>query len=157
MKKKEGEIIPVAANRKALYDYRVLETYEAGLSLFGPEVKSLRQKAVRLQGSFVLAENGEAFIHNLHISPYAFNHVTSPEPERVRKLLLKRSEIKRLSSEVSLKGRAIIPLEIFFKHGWAKVTLALAEGKKSPDKREDIKKKDVARQLRREFKGKFRG
>jgi SsrA-binding protein len=148
-KEKAGGDISVATNRKALHDYHVQETYEAGLVLDGPEVKSLRLRQARLEGSFVRIENDEAFLYNMHISPYSYTHHYSGDPLRTRKLLLKPSEIRRLETDSRIKGNALIPLEIYFRRGWAKIKLAVARGKKAPDKRESIKRRDLNRELER--------
>ena len=153
-KETKGDII-VATNRKALHEFHVEQTYEAGLSLEGPEVKSLRLRQARIEGSFVRVENGEALLYNMHISPYAFNHVSPLDPMRTRKLLLKAGELRRLESEFRLKGNALIPLEIYFKHGWAKIKLAVARGKKAPDKREAVKRRESDREMERDYKSKF--
>lgn len=151
----EGKLI-VATNRKARFHYEILEEYEAGLALKGPEVKSLRNGKISLEGAFALVENDEVFLHNLHISPYAMNTVEEISPTRTRKLLMRRKEILRLTGRHQVKGLSLIPLEIYFKHGWAKVRLALAKGKRGPDKRESIRKKDAAREMERSFKNKFK-
>ncbi|HOX23903.1 MAG TPA: SsrA-binding protein SmpB [Elusimicrobiales bacterium] len=157
-KTEKQEIVHVASNRKALHDYHITDTYEAGLCLTGPEVKSLRERQVSMEQSFARLNGGEAFILNLNIKPYRFDHVTTTlEPARTRKLLLKASELKKLIGRVAIKGNSLIPLEIYFKRGWAKVKLGLAEGKKAADKRDSIKKKDLEREVRREFKSSFRG
>ena len=156
MAKSSSDIIPVSVNRKALFNYHIIETFEAGLSLLGPEVKSLRLRQASLDGSFAIIEKNEVLLHNLHITPYAFNHVQELNPLRTRKLLLKRNEIKRLTGQTSIKGHALVPLEIYFRNGWAKIKLALAKGKKFYDKRENIRKKDMARELKRDFKVKYK-
>ena len=157
MKKQKSADGTVATNRKALYEYHIIETFEAGLVLKGAEVKSLREKNTSLDAAFARAENGEIYLHNLHINPYIYSTVDTPNPLRTRKLLLKKTEIKRLTGKTQIRGYALIPLEIYFKDGWAKVKLALAQGKKAPDKREAIKKRETDREARREFKDKYRG
>ncbi|OGR40892.1 MAG: SsrA-binding protein [Elusimicrobia bacterium GWA2_61_42] len=154
---KKAEIEPVATNRKARHDYAILETYEAGLSLEGPEVKSLRLKQATLTSAFARAEKDGLYLYGLHIAPYAFNTVTELDPLRTRKLLLRRQEIKRLSGSLATKGTALVALEVYFKNGWAKVLLGLAKGKKMADKHESIKQRDLDREIRRDFKGKFKG
>lgn len=147
-----------ATNRRALAKYEILETLEAGLVLTGPEVKSLRGGGANLQDGFARIEGQEAFLWNVHISPYSQGslHVTQ-EPLRTRKLLLHHKEILRWLGKTTTKGLTIIPLEIYFnKRGKAKVTLALAKGKRGPDRREDIKKRTVEREMRREFAGKYK-
>lgn len=153
MVKKGGlpEKVVVATNRKAHYRFEILETFEAGMALLGPEVKSLRSGKAHLEGSFARLENGEPFLYNFHIPPYAFSRIDPPDPHRTRKLLLKGGEIKRLIGLTQSKGATLVPLEIYFRRGWAKVLLGLAKGKKGPDRREEIKKRDQARELRRDF------
>lgn len=153
---KEEKPRPQATNRHALSKYEILETLEAGLILTGPEVKSLRAGRVNLQEGFVRMDGGRAELWNVHISPYAQGslHVVQ-EPLRTRKLLLNHSEIKKWSGKTVLKGLTIVPLEIYFnKRGYAKVRIALARGKKGPDRREDLKRRTVEREARRDFGGK---
>lgn len=143
------------SNRKARHDYHVLETYEAGIALQGPEVKSLRAGKASLQDSFARIEKGEIFLYHMHINPYTYTHHTEMSPTRTRKLLLHAQEIKKLSGRVQEKGYTLVPLEVFFnKNGIAKVSLALAKGKLAPDRREDLKKRDLERETRRDFRGK---
>lgn len=154
---KNAETIPVATNRRARHNFHIIETVEAGLSLSGPEVKSLRLKQASLDQSFARVEKGEVFLYGLHIAPYAFNTTAPVDALRTRKLLLKTKEIRRLIGQSAVKGIALIPLEIYFKRGWAKVLLALARGKQGPDKREDIKKRETEREIRRDFTEKYKG
>jgi len=151
----EGKLI-VATYRKALHHYEIFEEMEAGLCLKGPEVKSLRDGKVSMDGSFARVEGTEVFLHNLHIPPYKNNTVEDIPPTRTRKLLLHTKEIAKLLNKQQVKGLSLIPLEIYFKRGWAKVRLALAKGKRGPDKRESIKKKEASREMEREFKGRFK-
>ena len=152
-KKNEGGIKIIARNRKAHYRFAIIETLEAGLVLSGHEVKSLRDGQITLDESLVREEKGELFLFNAYIPPYS--HLTNVEynPTRNRKLLLHRKEIKRLSSQVQVKGMTMVPLEIYFKNGIAKVLIALAKGKNTEDKRETIKKresdKEIARNVQR--------
>jgi SsrA-binding protein len=139
----------VARNRKARREYQILETFEAGLVLKGPEVKSLRDSKVSFQDSFARIEKGEVWIHNLHISPYEQANRWNVDPVRPRKLLMTRGEIRKLVGKVEEKGLTLIPLEIYFRRGYAKVTLALARGKKLYDKREKMKKRTQDREARR--------
>jgi len=157
MKKKHPELETVATNRKARHDYEILETLEAGLVLEGPEVKSLRMKQAQIAQSFARAEKDGLYLYGMHIPPYAFNTMKELDPVRTRKLLLNKKEIKKLTNSIATKGTAIVPLEVYFKNGWAKVLLALARGKKAPDKHEAKKKKELDRELRRDFKEKFKG
>ncbi|MEK7743836.1 MAG: SsrA-binding protein SmpB [Elusimicrobiota bacterium] len=144
----------VATNHKR-GQYEVFEVLEAGLSLKGPEVKSLRAGKAVLEGSFARVEGEEAFLHNMHIAPYAQNTTEEIAPLRTRKLLLRRRELHRLIGRQT-KGLTLIPLELYFKNGWAKISLALAKGKRGPDKRKDLRDKDLSREMQRSFKGKFK-
>ncbi len=155
MTKKEG-ILVVCSNRKAYHDYFILETFEAGLALLGPEVKSVRQKEVSLEGAFVKAENGQAEILNMYVKPYKFNSLSEPDPTRPRRLLLNKREIRKLQAAAEIKGQTLVPLEIYFKRGWAKVKVALAKGKHLYDKRESLKKKDLNREMEKGFKNSIR-
>lgn len=152
MPKEKGEKI-VAVNRKARFEYHVEETYEAGLSLVGSEVKSLRAGNVSLQDAFARSEGNEIWLYNMHVNPWDKGSHFQPEPKRKRKLLLKSAEIRRLIGKVSEKGYSLVPLRVYFKGGWAKVELALGKGKKLYDKREAIKEKEAKRELERAFKG----
>jgi len=154
---KKDKIETVATNRKARHDYFITDTYEAGLALEGPEVKSLRLKQATLTSAFARAEKDGLYLYGLHITPYAFNTQKEMDPVRTRKLLLRAPEIRKLSSALATKGMSLVALEIYFKNGWAKVLLGLAKGKKSADKHESIKKRDIDREMRREFKDKFKG
>lgn len=144
---------PIATNRKARHDYEVLEKLEAGLVLRGTEVKSLRQGRANLNDSFGVIERGEAFLCNAHVSPYEFGNRENPDPVRKRKLLLHRREIAYLEGQVARKGLTIIPLRLYFINGRAKIELALARGKKAPDKRETLKRRVAEREIRRAIKG----
>jgi SsrA-binding protein len=135
----------VTENRKARHDYEILETFEAGLMLTGSEVKSLRAGRANLKDSYARIERGEAFLLNAHISPYAAASHFGHEPERNRKLLLHRSEIDKLNGRIQERGLTVIPLKIYFKNGRAKVLIGVGRGKKSYDKRESIKKREMER------------
>jgi SsrA-binding protein len=139
----------VCQNRKAFHDYEIVETVEAGLVLVGTEVKSLRDGRANLKDSYARIKRSEAFLYGLHISPYTHAYYDNHDPERVRKLLLHRQEIKRLLGKTQEKGFALIPLKIYFKEGKAKVEIALARGKKAYDKRESLKRKEETRELDR--------
>jgi len=139
----------VARNRKARHEYEILETFEAGMVLRGPEVKSLREGKASFQDAFARVEGGEVWLHSLHISPYEQANRFNEDPLRVRKLLLNRHEIRRLIGKVEEKGLTLIPLEIYFKRGNAKVELGLARGKKLHDKRDALKNKQLDREARR--------
>ena len=155
MTKKEGLLV-VCTNRKAYHDYFVLETFEAGLSLLGAEVKSIRQKEVSLEGAFVHIENGQAEILNMYVKPYKFNSLSELDPTRPRRLLLNKRELRKLHAGAEIKGQTLVPLEIYFKRGWAKIKLALAKGKHNYDKREALKKKDLHREMEQGFKNSIR-
>ncbi len=142
----------VATNRKAYHDYHVGETYEAGIALTGTEIKSVRQGMVSLRDSFARVENGEVFLYNMNVSAYEAGNRFNHEPRRTRKLLLHKSEIRKLATKTQEKGFTLIPLKVYLKGGRAKVELALAKGKRLYDKREDIKKRDVMRQVDRVIK-----
>jgi len=139
----------IASNRKARHDYTILDTYEAGIALFGTEVKSLRAGRASLVDAFGQEKEGELFLHGLHIPEYDRGTWTNHEPRRNRKLLLKRAELDRLLSKVREGGLTLVPLSMYFSDGWAKVELALARGKKSYDKRQDLAKRDADREITR--------
>jgi len=139
----------VCHNRKAFHDYFIEKSLEAGLVLWGSEVKSLREGRAHLNEAFVEIKNGEAYLVGVHIGPYGNASHFQHDTLRKRKLLLNRREISKLEREISIKGQTVVPLKIYFKGPLAKVEIALAKGKKNYDKREDIKKKDVERDLRR--------
>lgn len=141
-------ILLIHENKKARFDYEIIETFEAGLMLTGSEVKSLRDKNVQLKDSYVAFRGHEAFLQNAHISVYTASSYNNHAPERLRKLLLNRSELEHISDSLKERGYACIPLKIYFKKGRAKVEIALAKGKKTHDKREAIKKRDAADELR---------
>ncbi len=152
MAQNKDSILVVCSNRKAYHDYFVEDTYEAGLELLGAEVKSIRQKELSLEGSFVRVENGQAKIYNMHVKPYKFNSVIEVEPTRPRRLLLNKRELRKLQSKAEVKGYALVPLEVYFKKGWAKVKVAVAKGKHTFDKRESLKRKDLNREMEKQFK-----
>jgi SsrA-binding protein len=140
----------VAQNRKARHDYEVLETYEAGLQLKGSEVKSLRAGQVQLRDSFARVDDGEAWLHGVHIAPYAFaSGFGAVDPDRARKLLMHRREIDELKSRTEQQPLTLIPLAIYFKEGRAKVELALARGRRRYDKRHAIAQRDADREAER--------
>jgi SsrA-binding protein len=140
----------VCQNRKARYDYFILDEYEAGMVLLGTEVKSLRLGRASLKESYAKIRNGEVFLDNMHIATYPFAAHGNHAPLRSRKLLLHKDEIKRLTGKVQEKGQTLIPLKVYFKAGKAKVTLALAKGKRKYDKREAIRKREERREVERE-------
>lgn len=143
----------ITDNRQARYRYSILETYEAGIELQGTEVKSIRQGRVNLRDGYALIRNDQAWLHNVHISPYNaasqyFNH----DPRRTRRLLLHRNEIRKLIGKVEQKGLALIPLKLYLKRGWVKVSIGLGKGKKLHDKRESLKRKQQDREISRVLK-----
>ena len=146
-----GEKI-VATNRKARYDYHIIETIEAGLVLMGTEVKSLRDGKVNIKESYALIENSEMFMVGVHISPYSHGTTHVHEPDRKRKLLLHKGEILKLKRTIEQKGLTVIPLKIYFKEGKAKVLLGTARGKAKYDKRRDIAERDAKREIARSVK-----
>lgn len=139
----------IVTNRQARRDYFIEESFEAGIELKGSEIKSIRQRGANLKDGFARIEKGEVRLYNLHISPYEFARRDEVEPKRVRKLLLKKSQIKYLHVKISEKGLTLIPLRLYMKRGYAKVEIALAKGKKFYDKREDIKRKEAKRDIDR--------
>jgi len=148
--KAKGGPKPVATNRRVRHDYEVLETFEAGISLLGPEVKSLRDGRANLRESYGVIRRGEAFLQKLHISPYEPATRANPEdPTRERKLLLHRAEIDKLAGRVEERGLTLVPLSIYFKEGRAKVELALARGKHTYDKRAALRKREDDEAARR--------
>ncbi len=146
----------IATNRKARYEYQFLDTYEAGLVLQGSEIKSIRAGRVSLQEGFVLFEDGEAWLVNVHIAPYDPAHDQNHEPRRRRKLLLHRREIQRLQAGTQEKGFTVVPVRLYLKEGRAKLEIALARGKKQYDKRQTIAKRDSKRQIERALKERYR-
>ena len=151
-KAKTDGIKLIANNKKARHDYFVEDSFEAGIVLHGTEVKSLRQGHCSIKESFVDIDNGEVFIHQMHISPYEKGNIFNKDPLRVRKLLLHKSEINKLIGKTKEKGMAIVPLKVYFSKSLVKVEIGLAKGKKLYDKRDDIAKKDQKREAEREFK-----
>lgn len=139
----------VASNRRALHDYEILEKVEAGLVLLGPEVKSLREGRANLSDSYAVLRRGEAYLVNAHVSPYAQASRENPDPRRERKLLLNRSEIRRLAGKVAERGLTLVPLSLYFKNGRAKVELGLARGKRVYDKRQTLKRREQEREIER--------
>ena len=142
----------VANNKKAYHDYFIDEKYEAGIVLHGTEVKSLRLGKCSVKESFIRVENGEVFVYGMHISPYEKGNIFNKDPLRVKKLLLHKMEINKLTGKVAEKGCTLVPLQVYFKDGKAKMEIGLARGKKLFDKRQDIAKKDERRANEREFK-----
>ncbi|WP_289142608.1 SsrA-binding protein SmpB [uncultured Brevibacillus sp.] len=149
MSKDKAGTKTVAQNRKARHDYHIEQVFEAGIALTGTEIKSVRAARVQLKDSFASVQDGELLLHKVHISPYEQGNRFNHEPERTRKLLMGRLEILKLGGLIRERGYSLVPLSIYLKGGWAKVELALVKGKKNYDKREDLKKKDAAREVER--------
>lgn len=147
----------VANNKKAYHDYFIEEKYEAGLVLHGTEVKSLRLGKCSVKEAFIRIENGEVFIYGMHISPYEKGNIFNKDPLRVKKLLLHKQQIRKLTGNSSEKGYTIVPLQVYFRDGKAKIEIGLAKGKKLYDKRQDIAKKDQKREAEKELKVRLRG
>lgn len=139
----------IARNRKALHDYHIIDTWEAGIVLAGPEVKSVRAGKVSLTEAYARIDGNEAFLHGLHISPYDPASRWNEEPTRTRKLLLHRKEIRRLIGATQQEGFTLVPLEIYLKDGYVKIALGLGRGKKTHDKREAAKRRDADREIQR--------
>lgn len=142
----------IANNKKAYHDYFIEEKYEAGVVLHGTEVKSMRMGKCSIKEAFIRIENGEIFAYGMHVSPYEKGNIFNREPLRVKKLLMHRSEINKLTGKIAEKGYTLVPLQVYFKNGLAKVEIGLAKGKKLYDKRQDIAKKDQRREAEKEFK-----
>jgi|SRR5699024_3100950 len=152
MVKQKQHSRPLAQNRKASHDYYILDTVEAGVSLTGTEIKSVRAARINLKDGFAQIRNDEAWLMNVHISPYDQGNQFNHDPLRNRKLLLHKKEIKRLEQETSKKGVTLVPLKVYLKHGFAKVLLGIAQGKRDYDKRESIKRRDQEREIQRTLK-----
>ncbi|MDY4788573.1 MAG: SsrA-binding protein SmpB [Bacilli bacterium] len=145
----------IAVNRKASYEYFLLETYEAGLVLFGSEIKSIRRNSCNIKEAYVNIRNNEAYIINMHISEYKEANIFNHDPYRTRKLLLHKKEIIKLGSKIKEEGITLIPTKLYLKDGKAKLEFALAKGKKLYDKRDDAKQKSMAKEARKYAKEKF--
>ena len=142
----------VANNKKAYHDYFIDDKFEAGIELFGTEVKSIRMGKCSIKEAFIHIENGEVILYGMHISPYEKGNIFNKDPLRVRKLLLHKSEINKLAGQIKMKGYTLMPLKVYFKGSLVKVEIGLARGKKLYDKRQDIAKKDAKREVERDFK-----
>ena len=142
----------IVENRRAYHDYEIIETYEAGIVLVGSEVKSIREGRVSIQEAYADVEDGEVFIYGMHIAPYSKAGHYSPDPERPRKLLLKKREIKRLIGKVKERGLTLIPLKVYFKGPWVKIELALVRGKRKYEKREALKRRMIEEEIKRAMK-----
>ena len=146
----------VANNKKAYHDYFIEDKFEAGIEMFGTEVKSIRMGKCSIKESFIRIERGQVYIYGMHISPYEKGNIFNKDPLRVRKLLMHRAEINRLDSKLAEKGLTLVPLQVYFKGSLVKVEVGLARGKKLYDKRQDIAKKDARREVERDYKLKLR-
>jgi SsrA-binding protein len=145
--RKKAERI-IAENRKALHDFHLLETFEAGMALVGTEVKAIREGRVNLRDSFARVQSGEIFVHNVHIGSYSSRGYADHEPLRPRKLLLHRHEIRKLAGKTTEKGMTLVPVRMYFKDGRVKIAISLAKGKKDYDRRETIKRREIDRETR---------
>lgn len=145
----------LSTNKKAFFDYEIIEGLEAGVVLLGTEVKSAKEGKINLKDAFVKIMNGEAYLLNCHISPYSHGNITNHDPTRTRKLLLHKKELNKLIGKSKEKGLTLVPLKMYLKGNKIKVEIALAKGKKIYDKRESIKKKDLSREIKRELKNRF--
>ena len=154
MPKGEGKLI--AQNRKARHDYTVVDTMEAGIVLQGTEIKSIRNGRINLKDGFARVRNGEVYLLNVHISPYEQGNIFNHDPLRTRKLLLHKKQIAKLIAETKNTGITIIPLKVYIRNGYAKVLIGLAKGKKQYDKREDLKRKEINREINRTLKNNLR-
>ena len=145
----------VARNKKAHHDYFVEESFEAGIELVGTEVKSIRNGKVNIKDSFARVDNGELYLHNMHISPYEKGNIYNRDPLRTRKLLVHKKEIRKLIGYTQQKGLTLVPLKVYITRGLVKIELAVARGKKSYDKRDDLAKKDAQRRIERAIKERY--
>ena len=145
----------IAGNKKAFHEYFIEDKYEAGISLAGTEVKSLRMGHCSIKEAFIRIYKGEVYVYNMHISPYEKGNIFNRDPVRTRKLLLHRHEIRKLEGEITQKGYTMVPLNVYFKGSLVKVEVGLAKGKKLYDKREDIAKKDAERRIRQQLSNKI--
>ncbi len=152
MADKKQAVKLIANNKKAYFDYFIEDKYEAGIELFGTEVKSLRMGKCSIKESFIRIERGEVYVYGMHISPYEKGNIFNKDPLRVRKLLLHKREILKLSGEIMQKGYTLVPLSVYLKGSLVKVEIGLAKGKKLYDKRETLAKKDQRREVEKEFK-----
>ena len=147
----------ISENRKARFDYFIEDSYECGIALEGTEVKSVKNGNISYPDGFAEVVNGEIFLKNFHISEYAFSSIFNHNPDRPKKLLLHREEIKKISRKIDQKGYTLIPLDVYLKDGRVKISLGVCKGKKQFDKRETIKSRDINRDIQREFSAKLRG
>lgn len=152
MKVEKNSVKVIAKNKKATHDYFIIESYEAGIELFGTEVKSVRQGKVSLNDSYASVQDGEVYLKHMNISPYEQGNIFNKDPLRDRKLLLHKKEIRKLIGQIQQQGYALIPTSVYLKGSLVKVSLALAKGKKLYDKRDDMAKRDSKRSMDRAFK-----
>ena len=157
MAKKESGEKPICQNKTARLNFEIEDTYEAGIALVGTEVKALREGKCNLTDSYAVINEGEAFLHDMHISPYSHGNIMNHDPLRVRKLLLHRRELKRLYGKTREKGLTLIPLRIYFKTGKIKVELGVGRGKRLHDKRQELKRRTDKREMERAFRYKIKG
>ena len=150
MAKGQGKV--VAQNKKAHHDYTIVETYEAGIVLTGTEIKSVRAARITLKDGFAQVKNGEVWLNNVHITPYDQGNIWNQDPDRTRKLLLRKKEIAKLANELKGTGMTLVHLKVYLKDGFAKVLLGLAKGKHDYDKRESIKRREQNRDIARQMK-----
>ncbi|WP_390407798.1 SsrA-binding protein SmpB [Lacticaseibacillus jixiensis] len=153
MKPKPDNLL--AQNKKAYHDYNILETYEAGIALTGTEIKSVRAGKTTLRDGFARVRNGEVWLENVHITPYKEGNQFNVDPMRNRKLLMHKKEIRKLEVSLTEKGLTVVPLRMYLKHGYAKVLIGVAQGKKNYDKRETLKRKDQQRDIQRALKERY--
>ena len=139
-------------NRKARYDYELLDKYEAGIVLTGTEIKSIRNGQANLKDSYAIIKNGEAYLLNMHISEYKQGNQFNHDETRTRKLLLHKNEIKKINDKISIKGLTLVPVKLYFTNGKAKIELAIARGKHTYDKKETIKQRDIEREIKKSLK-----
>ena len=152
----KGKGNAIAQNKKASHDYFIEDTIEAGLVLDGTEIKSIRKGKVQLKDSYIQIRNGEAWVSNMHISPYEQGNIFNHDPIRTRKLLLHKRQIQQLNYDIKRDGYTIVPLKMYIKDGYAKLLIGLGKGKKNYDKRQDLKKKDAKRDMARAMKDRER-
>ena len=149
---KNTEDKPLAHNKKARHDYEIYETFEAGIVLTGTEIKSVRQAKIQLKDGFARVRNGEVWLSNVHIAPFEQGNIWNQDPERTRKLLLKKKQITKLQNDLKGTGMTLVPLKVYLKNGFAKVLLGIAKGKHDYDKRESIKRREQERDIKRIIK-----
>lgn len=152
----KGKGNAIAQNKKASHDYFIEDTIEAGLVLDGTEIKSIRKGKVQLKDSYIQIRNGEAWVSNMHISPYEQGNIFNHDPIRTRKLLMHKRQIQQLNYDIKRDGYTIVPLKMYIKDGYAKLLIGLGKGKKNYDKRQDLKKKDAKRDIARAMKDRER-